>query len=155
MAIKLIIILTINFFSFFAYSQEICEPTNEDLKEILQLAFEPVLVNKDSIILRYNFKAICVEKVLDKNKVKLWTERKIFNRLYENFYSLEDIYFTNDFAKITYIQRSKNLIFKIYLYKENGIWHLVKKQYSWQGKIKGDDFLLLSIKKALIQKSEN
>ncbi len=32
-------------------------------------------------------------------------------------------------------------------YKEEDTWYLVNRQYRWQAKIKGDDFLLNSIRK--------
>src|SRR5690606_36231571 len=109
------------------------------------------LVENDSIVLRNNFKTICLEKSLKNDKIKIWNERKLFNALYEDFYSIEEVFITHDFAKVVYIQRSKNLIFKIFLYKNMNEWDIINS-YKRQARIKGDDFLLISIKEEILKK---
>ncbi|MFD2551624.1 hypothetical protein ACFSQP_07325 [Bizionia sediminis] len=142
-----LIVLLLYFFTSYGFSQTFCEIPNDDLKQILELIFKPALADRDSIVLKNNFRTNCIEKGLKKETVKLWSENKMFEELYEDYYTVEDINYSSDFVTVTYIQRSFNLIFKIFAYKENGKWHLVDKQYKWQGKIKGDDFLLYSIRK--------
>lgn len=144
-------ILSICAFTTSCYAQVICDLQNKDLSDIMNKSFETLLVENDSIVLRNNFKTICLEKSLKNDKIKIWNERKLFNALYEDFYSIEEVFITHDFAKVVYIQRSKNLIFKIFLYKNMNEWDIINS-YKWQARIKGDDFLLISIKEEILKK---
>lgn len=131
------------------FSQIMCDPVTKDLEQVLALAFKPVLKAKDSIVLRNNLKTVCVEKALDKRKVRVWNEQKLFSNLYRDYYYLEDIQIYEDFAKVVYIQRSNNLMFKLLFFKENNKWYPIGEQYKWQGRMKGDDFLLRKINEEL------
>ncbi|MHA7832058.1 MAG: hypothetical protein ACX93O_13250 [Flagellimonas sp.] len=134
-------------------SQTICQPVTDDLKKVLALAFTSELNKKDSIILRRNFNSICIEEAFDRNKIKLWSERKLFNSLYQDFYSIEEVQITNGFARVTYLQRSNNFIFVfLFFKKEDGNWQISNERFKRQARIKGDDYLLYSIRKALKNK---
>lgn len=144
-------ILSICFFTTSCYAQVVCESEHKDVSEIINKSFQSLLVENDSIVLRYNFKTICLEKSLKNDKIKIWNERKLYKELYEDFYTLEEVFITHDFAKVVYIQRSKNLIFKILLYKNMNEWEIMNS-FKWQARLKGDDFLLISIKEEILKK---
>jgi len=134
-------------------SQTICQPVTDDLKKVLALAFTSELNKKDSIILRRNFNSICIEEAFDRNKIKLWSERKLFDSLYQDFYSIQEVQITNGFARVTYLQRSNNFIFVfLFFKKEDGNWQISNERFKRQARIKGDDYLLYSIRKALKNK---
>jgi len=147
--IKMVFSIFLIFKTLNVFSQNACQPITQDLKEIIGLAFETELKENDSIILRYNFKAVCLEKAINNSKIKIWSESKLYRRRYLNFYSIEDVDYDTNFAKVTYIQRNNNLMFYFLFYKDSDGWHIINKKTKQQGRIKGDDFLILSIKKAL------
>lgn len=150
---KLFIGILIFFTSIAGFSQTICEPVTEDLKQVLSLSFESELKNKDSIVLRRNFKTICIEEAFERNKIKLWSEKKLFDGLYQDFYSLEDVHIANGLARVTYLQRSNNFIFVFLLFKtEDGNWQVSNERFKRQARIRGDDYLLQSIREALKKK---